>query len=104
MKTFKLGRIDVVGIGVPISEERAVLLDRYGWRLFKQYGTAKNGWKYNYSILHLHRVEPVMKGDRVIYKTVLFHKELLGVESRSLVRFRNGDRLDLRVINLRKDN
>lgn len=87
-------------IAIPISCNQVLILDRSGYELYLKYGEGKNGWKYNYSVMHLHRREPFDSGCGVRFRTVLFYRELLGLRAGERVVFLNGDRLDLRPENL----
>lgn len=101
MITFKLNKLDVEGIYVLIKNEKVILIDRYGLRLFNKY-MGKNGWRTNFSIPHLHRMECIGKDSngKLKYRAILFYRELLGVNHYDNVIFWNKDILDLRLINL----
>jgi len=95
--TYTLDEEDEIGTLMTIADQ-AVLVDRYGYALYLKHGEGKGGWKFNFSIPMLHRR---YVDENLIPRIVLFHRELLGLlEDSRHVRFRNGDYLDLRIINL----
>lgn len=101
MNVFELDSIDIEGIVIPIKDDKLITVDRYGWELFKRYG-GKNGWRTNFSVPHLHRIEYIgtdSKG-KLQYKIILFYRELLGVSHYQQVLFWNRNKLDLRLANL----
>lgn len=91
MQTYELDKVDIEGIYIPIKDDRVIIVDRYGWELFKKY-EGKNRWKYNFYFGMLHRY--------VGSKVILFHRELLGVDRYTRVWFMSSNKLDLRIANL----
>jgi hypothetical protein len=83
-----LSEEDLKGIMVNAGN-RQVIICKYGLALFNRYK-----WSITYANYFLHRQE----GGRIIP----FHRELLGLhKSNKIIKFRNGNRLDCRLYNLR---
>jgi hypothetical protein len=103
MQTYELDKVDIDGIYVPIKDDRIIIVDKYGWELFKKYGDEdKNGWRYDFSIRMLYRIEYIKTDNKgkLKYKIILFHRELLKVNRYIRVWFMSSNKLDLRIANL----
>jgi len=96
MKTFNLNKVDLVGIAIPVAKNKVLVVDRYGLALWRKYGqNGSTGWRYH-PRKGYHRVT----GNRR-FKT--FQRELLNGDfhSTTTIEFINGNKLDLRIINLK---
>jgi hypothetical protein len=87
-------------IVIPVNHNKAAIVDWQGYELYLKYADQKGGWRWNYAMPCLHRQEYIDTDVGVRIRTVLFHRELLGLAPHQTVLFMNANKLDYRLANL----